>query len=43
MVGYREVHFNARGDGCSPYAVRDRRPLADRDEIEGNIFADLVK
>lgn len=43
MVGYREIHFNARGKSISPHAIVDRRPYADRDETDGNIFADLVK
>lgn len=43
LVGYREVRFTARSAGTSPHAIADRRPYADRCEIEGNIFADLVK
>ncbi|MFE1602445.1 hypothetical protein [Methylobacterium sp. ID0610] len=42
-VGFREVHFTGRDGGRSPHAVPDIRPGADRPDIEGNIFADLLK
>lgn len=43
LVGYREVVFTTRHHGVSPYAERDYRPGPDRDEILGNIYADLLK
>jgi hypothetical protein len=43
LVGYREVVFTTRHHGVSPYAERDFRPEADRDDIVGNIYADLLK
>lgn len=44
MVGYRDVTFNGKNLGVSPYSLRDeRRPGADRDPIFGNISADLLK
>jgi Glycosyl transferase family 90 len=43
LVGYREIVFTARNRGLSRYAERDFRPGPDRDEVEGNIFADLLK
>jgi hypothetical protein len=43
LVGYRSVVFNAKGAGVSPHAVPDIRPGADRDDVTGNIFADLLK
>ena len=43
MVGYRQVYFTAKDKGLSPYAIPDHRPWDDRDPIDGNIFADLLK
>lgn len=43
MVGYREVVFTTRDRGVSRYAQYDHRPAKDRDEIVGNIYADLMK
>lgn len=43
LVGYREVVFTTRNHGVSPFAERDHRPGPDRDEILGNIYADLLK
>ena len=43
LVGYREIVFNGKGGSVSPHAVRDRRPGADRDDVFGNIYADLMK
>ena len=43
MVGYREVVFTTKSHGVSPYAEADVRPVADRDPIIGNIYADLQK
>jgi hypothetical protein len=43
LVGYREVVFTTRHHGVSPYAEKDFRPEADRDEVLGNIYADLLK
>jgi SAM-dependent methyltransferase len=42
-IGYRQVFFTAKSCGSSPYAVEDLRPLDDRDDVSGNIFADLLK
>ena len=42
-IGYREVVFTTRNCGVSQYAEKDRRPLSDRDNLVGNIFADLLK
>jgi hypothetical protein len=43
MIGYREVIFTTRHHGVSPLAEHDHRPLSDRDDIVGNIYADLQK
>jgi hypothetical protein len=43
LVGYSKVIFTTKSHGVSPYAVPDIRPGPDRDEIVGNIFADLQK
>ena len=43
MVGYREVVFTTKNHGVSAFSEQDFRPQADRDEIFGNIYADLVK
>ena len=43
LVGYGEVVFTAKSRGVSPYAQYDARPALDRDEITGNIYADLRK
>jgi hypothetical protein len=43
LVGYREIFFTLRGQGLSKYRYGDNRPGPDRDEILGNIFADLLK
>ncbi len=43
MVGYREIVFTTKNHGVSQYAVEDHRPAADRNEITGNIYADLLK
>lgn len=43
LVGYRECVFTARHQGKSPYAERDFRPGNDRDDVVGNIYADLLK
>jgi len=43
LVGYREVIFTTRNHGVSPFAEADWRPWSDRDEIVGNIYADLQK
>jgi hypothetical protein len=43
LVGYREVVFTTRHQGVSPYATKDRRPGPDRDDVLGNIYADLLK
>jgi len=43
LVGYRDVIFNGKGQGVSPHAVPDIRPFGDRDEVHGNLYADLLK
>jgi hypothetical protein len=43
MIGYRFVYFTPKSGGTSPHAVADDRPHGDRDQISGNIFADLLK
>ncbi|MEJ0015740.1 MAG: class I SAM-dependent methyltransferase [Acetobacteraceae bacterium] len=44
MVGYREVIFNLKNSGVSPYRLsQEVRPGPDRDPLIGNIFADLLK
>ena len=43
MIGYSEIVFTAKNAGVSIFAVGDLRPLSDRDEIGGNIYADLRK
>jgi len=44
LVGYREVVFNLKNQGVSPYRLNNEiRPDDDRDPLTGNIFADLLK
>lgn len=43
VIGYRSVHFTPRHQGLSAHCVDDFRPGADRDEVTGNIYADLLK
>jgi predicted SAM-dependent methyltransferase len=44
LVGYRDVVFNLKNHGVSPHdRHQDMRPGLDRDELFGNIFADLLK
>jgi predicted SAM-dependent methyltransferase len=43
VIGYRQVYFTAKSCGSSPFAVPDIRPVSDRDDVTGNIFADLLK
>jgi hypothetical protein len=42
-IGYSEVIFTTRSHGVSPYAEYDFRPAPDRDDLGGNIYADLRK
>jgi len=42
-IGYREVVFTTRDHGISRFAVEDFRPGSDRDDVIGNIYADLLK
>jgi predicted SAM-dependent methyltransferase len=42
-IGYRQVFFTAKSRGSSPHAVIDRRPGGDRSDLNGNLFADLIK
>jgi len=43
LVGYRDVIFNGKSEGVSQFAVPDMRPLSDRDDVDGNLYADLLK
>lgn len=43
IIGYRHVFFTTKSRGTSVHAVPDLRPVEDRDELVGNIFADLLK
>jgi hypothetical protein len=43
LVGYREVLFNQKNQGASPFRGIDLRPWDDRDALFGNIHADLLK
>jgi hypothetical protein len=43
LVGYREVVYTTRHHGVSPHADKDARPGPDRDDVIGNIYADLMK
>ena len=43
VVGYRQVFFTAKSHGTSAFAVADTRPAKDRDQLTGNIYADLLK
>jgi hypothetical protein len=43
LVGYRCVYFTAKSQSMSPFASDDSRPHSDRDQVLGNIFADLLK
>lgn len=43
MIGYRHVFFTANSHGTSRHAVPDTRPGGDRDNLLGNIYADLLK
>jgi hypothetical protein len=42
-IGYSEVIFTQKNGGTSAFAIKDTRPGDDRDELAGNIFADLIK
>ena len=45
MIGYSAVVFNGKNQSVSPHAFSglDSRPGNDRDQILGNIFADMLK
>lgn len=43
IIGYREVVFTTRDAGVSIFSVPDFRPGPDRDDVTGNIYADLLK
>ncbi len=43
LTGYREVLFNQKNQGVSPFRGTDNRPWDDRDALFGNIYADLMK
>jgi len=43
LVGYKEVVFTTKHHGVSPFAETDLRPAPDRDDVGGNIYADLKK
>ncbi len=43
IIGYRHVFLTAKNRATSPLAALDLRPLGDRDDVVGNIFADLLK
>jgi hypothetical protein len=43
LVGYREVIFTTKNHGVSPLCAPDNRPGPDRNELTGNIYADLLK
>lgn len=42
-IGYREVVFNGKNMSVSPYRTSETRPGNDRDQLVGNVFADLLK
>jgi len=43
LVGYKRVYFTAKSKSMSPFATEDSRPHGDRDQVLGNVFADLLK
>jgi predicted SAM-dependent methyltransferase len=44
LVGYRDVVFNLKNHGVSPFRLdKEVRPGPDRDALSGNIYADLLK
>ena len=43
LVGYREVVFTQKGQSVSKFRYPEGRPGPDRDQILGNVFADLLK
>jgi len=43
MVGYSSIVFNSRDKSVSNLIPLEYRPLADRPQDDGNIFADLIK
>jgi predicted SAM-dependent methyltransferase len=43
LVGYSEVVFTTKDHGVSTFAEHDYRPESGRDNITGNIYADLQK
>ncbi len=43
LVGYRYVSFNRKNGSLSDYRYPEGRPGPDRDQILGNLFADLLK
>jgi hypothetical protein len=43
IVGYSKVLFNAKNASVAGVDFREYRPGPDRDQVNGNIFADLMK
>jgi predicted SAM-dependent methyltransferase len=43
LVGYREVFFTMKNQASSPHRYGEGRPGPDRDQVSGNVFADLIK
>ena len=43
MVGYSKVIFTEKDKSTSALVPLDNRPWADRPQLDGNIFADLIK
>ena len=43
LIGYSQVIFNGKNQSISKDLPKEYRPSGDRDQTEGNIFADLIK
>jgi predicted SAM-dependent methyltransferase len=43
LTGYKKVLFNNKNESSSKEIPPEYRPAGDRDTLEGNIFADLIK
>jgi len=43
LIGYSKIIFNSKNSSISKGIPLEYRPSEDRDQVEGNIFADLIK
>ena len=43
IIGYQQTYFNSKNGSISGVEFTETRPGADRNELTGNVFADLMK